>query len=110
MKIGCDLYRRPRPPVRSFRADATDQVGGSLSVVGLPGGQAQPYRETLPVDNGMDLGREPASGTTETAISIPFLAVAAGWWARMEELSIIWMSPSCATVIKARNATRLGGQ
>ncbi len=34
------------------------------------------------------------AGATETMISTPLFAVAACWCARMEVLSIIWMSPS----------------
>ena len=61
--------------------------------------QAEPERQALPVDDCVDLRREPASGTTETMISTPLFAVAAYWCARMEVLSIIWMSPSYAAVI-----------
>jgi len=53
-------------------------------------GQAEPDRETLRIDDRVDFGREPASGATETMISIPLFAVAACWWARTEVLSIIW--------------------
>ena len=65
----------------------------------LPGGQAQPDREALPVKDRVDFGGESASGATKTMISIPLFAVAACWCARMEVLSIIWMSPSCAAVM-----------
>jgi hypothetical protein len=71
-----------------------EQFVNDLTIVHLPGGPAEPDRESLRVNNGMDLGREPASGATETMISIPLFAVAACWCARMEVLSIIWMSPS----------------
>jgi len=54
-----------------------EQIISSLAVMALPGGQAQPDRETLPIDDRVDLGRKPASGTTETMISIPLFAVAA---------------------------------
>jgi hypothetical protein len=63
-------------------------------IVRLTCGQAEPERQALPVDDRMDLGREAASGATETMISTPFFSVAACWCARMEVLSIIWMSPS----------------
>jgi hypothetical protein len=77
-----------------------EQAVSRLPVVALPSGQAQPDRETSPIDARVDFGREPASGTTETIISRPPLfAVAACWWARTEVLSIIWMSPSCAVVM-----------
>ena len=75
------------------------QIVSHLPVMALPGGQAQPDREALPVDDRVDFGREATSGTTETMISIPLFAVAACWWARTEVLSIIWMSPSCAAVM-----------
>jgi hypothetical protein len=55
----------------------------------LSGGHTQPARDTLPVNNGVDFGREPASEVTETMIRPPY-AVAACWCARMEGLSIIW--------------------
>ena len=76
-----------------------EQVVSVLAVVGLTSGQAQPDREALPVNDRVDFGREPAPGATETMISIPLFAVAACWCARMEVLSIIWMSPSCAAVM-----------
>lgn len=64
----------------------------------LPGGQAQPDRETLPVDNRVDFGREPASGALETMISIPFCR--RSLLVRSDGvLSIIWLSPSYAAVI-----------
>ncbi len=60
----------------------------------LTGGQAEPDREALCIDDRVDFVREAASGATETMISIPLFVVAAYWWARTEVLSIIWMSPS----------------
>lgn len=81
------------------RTKVVEQLIGDLPVVGLPGGQAKPDREALGVDNDVDLGREPASGATETMIWTPFFAVAACWCARMEVLSIIWISPSCAALM-----------
>jgi len=65
------------------------QIVSGLAVMALSGRQAQSDRETLRIDDRVDLGREPASGTTETMISIPLFAVAACWWARTEVLSII---------------------
>jgi hypothetical protein len=46
----------------------------------------------LRIDDDVDLGREPASAATETMIIIPLFAAAACWCARMEVLSIIWIS------------------
>jgi hypothetical protein len=64
----------------------------------LSGGQAEPDREALRVDDDVDLGREPAARSTETMICTPLFAVAACWCARMEVLSIIWIWPSCAAL------------
>jgi hypothetical protein len=76
------------------RAYMAEEVVGNLPVMGLPGSQAQSDREALPIDDRVDFGRQPASGTTETMISTPLFAVAACWCARTDVLSIIWMSPS----------------
>ena len=76
-----------------------EQRIGDLPVMRLPGGQAEPDRKALRVDDDMDLGREPAARSTETMICTPLFAVAACWCARTEVLSIIWTSPSCATVM-----------
>jgi hypothetical protein len=54
-----------------------EQAVGDLPVVRLPGGQAEPDREALRVNDDVDLGREPASAATETMICTPFFAVAA---------------------------------
>lgn len=54
-----------------------EQCVGNLPVVCLACRQAEPDREPLPIDDHMDFGCEPASGTTETMISIPLFAVAA---------------------------------
>lgn len=57
--------------------DMTKQIVSGLPIVALPSGQAQPDRETLPVDDRVDFGGEAASGATGTMISIPLFAVAA---------------------------------
>jgi hypothetical protein len=80
-----------------------EQRVGDLPVLRLPCCQAEPDREPLRVDDDMDLGREPASGTTETMIWNSFFPVAACWCARMEVLSIIWISPSCAALMVSIN-------
>ena len=54
-----------------------EQIVGSLAIMALSSGKAQPDRKALPVDDRVDFGREPASGATETMISIPLFAVAA---------------------------------
>ena len=76
-----------------------EQRIGDLPVVRLPGGQAEPDREALRVDDDVDFGREPAPAATETMISTPFFAVAACWWARTVVLSIICIWPSWAAVM-----------
>jgi hypothetical protein len=76
------------------RCEPIEQGQRSRRIVRLPRAQAEPERETLPVNDRVDLGRETAPGATETMISTPLFAVAACWCARMEVLSIIWMSPS----------------
>lgn len=76
-----------------------EQRVGDLPIMCLACGQTEPDREALRVDDDVDLGREPAAGSTETVICTPFFAVAACWWARTEVLSIIWMSPSCVALM-----------
>ena len=80
-------------------AEAIEQRIDRARVVRLPGGQGEPDRAPLGVDEGVDLGREAAAGATETMISTPLFAVAACWCARIEVLSIIWISPSYAAVM-----------
>jgi hypothetical protein len=43
------------------RAEVIEQAIGDLPVVDLSSGQAEPDRETLRVDDDVDLGREPAA-------------------------------------------------
>ena len=43
------------------RAEMVEQRVCDLAVMRLPGGQAEPDRETLRVDDDVDLGREPAA-------------------------------------------------
>jgi hypothetical protein len=70
-------------------AEMIEQLVGDLAVMRLAGGQAEPDREALRVDDGVDFGREPAARATETVISTPLFAVAACGWTRTEVLSII---------------------
>lgn len=76
------------------RIKPVEQCQRSRCIMRLARTQAEPEREALPIDERVDLGREAASGATETMISTPLFAVAACWCARIEVLSIIWMSPS----------------
>lgn len=81
------------------RIETIKQAKRGGAVMGLAGGQAEPDREPLGIDDRVDLGREAAPRATETMISIPLFFVADCWWARTEVLSIIWMSPSWAAVM-----------
>lgn len=73
---------------------AIEQSIGGRRVMGVACGEAEPDRQPFGIDKRMDLGRQPAPRATETMISTPLFAVAACWWTRTEELSIIWMTPS----------------
>ena len=59
------------------RIEAIEQAICGWRVMCLPSSQAEPDREALGIDDGMDFGRETTSGATETMISIPLFAVAA---------------------------------
>ena len=83
----------------SARAKMIERAVGNLAVVCLSSGQAEPYRQSLRVDDDVDLGRKAASGATETMIWALLFPVAACWCARMEVLSIIWISPSYAALM-----------
>jgi hypothetical protein len=54
-----------------------EQRVGDLPVMRLPCRQAEPDRETLRVNDDVDLGREAALGATETVIYTSLFAVAA---------------------------------
>ena len=82
-----------------MRSKVIEQFVRNLAIMCLTCRQAEPDREALRIDDRVDFGRESTSGATETMISIPLFAVAACWCARMEVLSIIWMSPSWAAVM-----------
>ena len=82
-----------------MRPEMIEQFVYNLPIMCLTSGQAEPDREALRIDDCVDFRCKPASRATETMISIPLFAVAACWCARMEVLSIIWMSPSCAAVM-----------
>ncbi len=58
-------------------AEMVEQYVSDLPVMRLPSRQAEPDREPLRINDRVDFGREAASGTTETMISIPLFAVAA---------------------------------
>ena len=43
------------------RAETVEELVGDLAVMRLAGGQAEPDREPLRIDDDVDLGREPAA-------------------------------------------------
>lgn len=71
-----------------------DQVFGARDIAGLARRELDEDRSALGIDERVELGREPASGTTQTSIDTPLFAVAPCWWTRTTEVSIIWTLPS----------------
>lgn len=57
-------------------------------VMSLAGGQDDPHRQAVLVDQGVDLGAQSAARTADGVILAPFFPPAACWWARIIELSI----------------------
>jgi hypothetical protein len=114
-----------------FGAGATDQVDDGVAVVasisddggwdrqpgqqlrhgchigGLARREQQPHRQTVLVDDGVDLGAQSSTRTANGVIRAPFFPPAACWWARMIELSIkcIDCGDLAASVSKMRNHT-----
>ena len=77
---------------------------GFLTVVDLAAGQSQRDGTTVSVNEGMDLAREAASGTSHAAIiGSPFLPVAPCWWTRTQVESIMTISPWKAEETAASN-------
>src|ERR1041384_4165689 len=72
--------------------DGSRQAGQELRdgahVGGLAGGDQEPHRQAVLIDDGGDLGAQSATRTANGVIRAPFLPPAACWWARMIELSI----------------------
>ena len=76
------------------RFEPVKQVVRGRGIERLASRKPEPNRQALAIDERVDLGRKTAPQATETMISTSFSAVAARWCARLEVLSIIWMSPS----------------
>ena len=76
---------------------AASEIGEQLrrgpQIVGLPGGQHEPHRQAILVDDGVDLGAQSSTRTADGVILAPFFPPAACWWARMIELSISAIEP-----------------
>ena len=67
---------------------AREQQRRRTQVVILPSRQYQPHRQAILIDQGIDLGAQSSTRTTDGVILAPFFPPAACWWARMMELSI----------------------
>jgi hypothetical protein len=70
------------------RGKAGEQTWNGGHVGSLTGREQQPDRQSLFVDNGMDLGAQSSTRTANGVIRTPFLPPAACWWARTIELSM----------------------
>src|SRR5512139_2815199 len=75
--------------------EAVEHILGAAPVVRLALGQLEPDWQAGRIDQGMDLGGQAAARATHATGSVVFfLALPACWWTRIEDESIIWMSPS----------------
>lgn len=72
----------------SGRRQGLDQARCHGLVGGLAGREQQSDRQSLFVDNGVDLGAQSSTRTANGVIRTPFLPPAACWWARTIELSM----------------------
>ena len=70
-----------------------EQLRGGPQIMCLPGGQHEPDRQPVFVDDGVDLGAQSSTRTADGVILAPFFPPAACWWARMMELSINAIEP-----------------
>src|SRR3546814_7305798 len=76
-------------------AKAVEPVAGAAPVMRLSFGQFEQDRQTERIDQCMDLGGQPAARAIHaTGSAIFFLALPACWCTRIDELSILWISPS----------------
>ena len=72
-----------------------DHVLSAAAVVSLPLGQLERDRQAAGIDKGVDFGRQTTPRATHaTGSGRFFLPFAACWWTRIDDESIIWMSPS----------------
>ena len=80
-------------PVLSIACMITASCGSP--VMGLALGRFEQDRAAEGIDQRMDLGGQPAARATHAIGSPPFFGpFAPCWWTRIEDESIIWMSPS----------------
>src|SRR5690606_7623204 len=67
---------------------ACEQLGKGGLVRRLTGGDQQPHRQPVLIDDGVDLRAQSATRTANGVTRAPFFPPAACWWARTMELSI----------------------
>lgn len=65
-----------------------EQVGRSAQIMSLSCGEHEPYRQTVLIDQSVDLGAQSSTRAADGVIFAPFLPPAACWWAGMIELSM----------------------
>lgn len=72
---------------------ALDQGFNCGLVGGLARREYDPQRQAILIDQGIDLGAQSSTRTTDGVIRAPLFPPAACWWARMIELSIRCIEP-----------------
>ena len=76
-------------------AKALEHVVGRSPIMRLSFGQLEADGQAERIDQGMDFGGQAAARATHaTGSAIFFWALAPCWRTRIDELSIIWMSPA----------------
>ena len=70
------------------RLEAVEQGGHGGLVARLSWRQHKPERQTVGIDDGMDLGAQSSTRTANGVIRTPFFPPPACWWARTMEESI----------------------
>src|SRR5262249_36660767 len=86
---------------------AGEEIGGGGAVVRLAAGQDEAQGTALGVGQGVDLGRQSASGTPHSLIFGPPFPPAACWWTRTSVVSSIryWLSGSVVSESNTRSHT-----
>lgn len=67
---------------------AVEKMWCGSQVMGLAGGQHEPDRQAVLIDERVYLGAQSATRAADGVIFAPFFPPAACWWARMIELSM----------------------
>ena len=70
------------------RLEASQQHGHGGFVGGLSGRQSEPERQSVTIDDGVDLRAQSSTRTADGVIRAPFFPPAACWWARTIEESM----------------------